>query len=328
MAQRLITPVLVKEFRSQLRGSRAALLLTIYVGLALIAMRLVYGAIVGRIDSGSPIFSAEIGQALFIGLAMTVQTLTVFLAPAATVQAVSNEHERRTYDLLLSTPISATQLLLGKLIAGLCFVLLLACANVPLFSIVLLFGGVSGSDLVRVIAVFTITAITGGMLGLFCSVITRQTYSATLLCYALLVAVIAGTIFAANLYSATNASLAPPPSYVVGNPLTAMATALGRNRPPEIITADSLQPLAVINLLNRGTIAGGVNREVLPIYRATGAVYGAVCLLLFWLCLHLVQPLRRWRLGQADAVMLGLSLLYALGLWLSRAWWLEGLSRS
>jgi hypothetical protein len=42
-------PVLLNDLRMQLRGSRAALLLTVYVGLGLIAMRLVYNTVAGNL---------------------------------------------------------------------------------------------------------------------------------------------------------------------------------------------------------------------------------------------------------------------------------------
>lgn len=325
MQQLLIMPMLVKEFRAQLRGSRAALLITVYVGLALIAMRLVYNSVAANLASGPPIFNAQIGQAMFIGLSLTVQALTIFLAPATTVNSISSEYERRTFDLLLATPIAATQVLLGKLITALAFLFLLLLTVVPLFSIVVLFGGVGAADILRVLGTLLATAVMGCMIGLICSIITRQTYSATLLCYALLVALIGGTLFAANLYSITHSARPAPPAYVVANPLTAVAAALGRTRPPEIVGSETLQPLVILSLLTQGTVIQlGGQRAVLPIYRATGVLYGAISLLLFWISLHAVQPRHRWRAGRSDLIMAGLVLAYGLFVWLSRDWWLAG----
>jgi ABC-type transport system involved in multi-copper enzyme maturation permease subunit len=319
-------PVLIKEFRSQMRGSRAALLITLYVGLALIAMRLVYNAVAGAVDTGPPIFNAQIGQAMFIGLSLAVQTLTIFLAPATTVNSISNEHERRTFELLLATPIAATQVLLGKLIAALAFLLVLLLGVVPLFSIVLLFGGVGIVDIIRVLATVLATAVMGCMLGLLCSVVTRQTYSATLLCYAVLVAVVGGTLFAANLYSITHSAQPAPPTYVVANPLTAVASALGRTTPPQVLGSETLQPLVILSLLTQGTISQvRSERIVLPLYRTMGMLYGALSLILFWISLHVVQPQNRWRWSRADSITLGFLIAYSLIAWLSRDWWLAGL---
>lgn len=322
----MLMPVLIKEFRTQLRGSRAALLITLYVGLALIGMRLVYNSVAGQVGLGPPIFSAQIGQAMFIGLALAVQALTVFLAPATTVNSISSEHERRTYELLQATPLSSTQLLLGKLVAGLSFILLLQLATLPLFSVIVLFGGVGLSDIARVLAVVLGTAVMGAALGVLCSAIARQTYSATLLCYAVLVAVIGGTLFAANLWSQTNGNAGAPPSYVVSNPLAAIGSALGRTRPPEVVSSETLRPLVVLSLLTQGTVAPvGGERVVLPLYRATLTLYGMLTLLIVWACLHLVKPKGQRGLSRADAVLLGLVLAYALLVYLARDWWGAGL---
>ncbi|NJN19433.1 MAG: ABC transporter permease subunit [Oscillochloris sp.] len=322
-----LMPVLIKELRTQLRGSRAALLITLYVGLALIAMRLIYNSVAGQIGVGPPIFSAQIGQSIFIGLALAVQTLTIFLAPATTINSISSEYERRTYEMLQATPLTATQLLVGKLLSGVAFTVLMLFAALPLFSIIVLFGGVGIADIVRVVAVVLATAVAGGALGLLCSAITRQTYSATLLCYALLVALIGGTLLVANLWTQTNGNAPAPPNYVFTNPLTAIASALGRTRPPEIVSSETLRPLVLLSLLSQGTVtieAG--ERVVLPMYRATLVVYGALTIGFIWICLHLLQPKGQRRLVRTDAVFLAVALAYSLIVSLARPWWLAGLA--
>lgn len=321
-----LMPILFKEFRTQLRGNRAALLLTLYVGLLLIALGLLYRSVVGQVDFGAPLVSAQIGQALFTGLALATQGLTIYLAPATTVNAISGEHERRTFDMLLKTPLSASQVLLGKLLAALAFVLLLLVAALPLFSVVVLFGGVEMWDISRVLVTVLLSAIMGSLLGLFCSVVTRQTYAATLICYAILTAVIGGTLFAANLWSITHSMQPAPPEYVLINPLSAIASALASARPPEVITTGTLRPLAMLSLLTQGTlIRSGSDITVLPLYRATWLLYGGITLLLFWASLYGVQPRRRWRVSRIDALLLLLFLGYLGIAWLSRTWWLAGL---
>lgn len=317
-----LTTVLLKELRAALRGSRAALLITVYVGLSLIAMRIVYGAVTDQVGAGAPIFSAQVGQAVFIGLTLAVQGLTLFLAPATTVNSVSGEYERRTFELLAATPVTPAQLLAGKLLLGLAFVLLLIVAALPLFSVVMLFGGVAVIDIARALAVVLGTAVAGAVLGLFCSALARQTYTATLLCYALLVALVGGTLLAANFWSLTHAMQPAPPSYIAANPLAAIGSALARTRPPEAVSPSTLRPIAALSLLTQGVVADIQGERVtLPLYRATLVIYGAASLLLFWASLHLVQARRRLALGPADAVLLGLCLAYALAAWLTRGWW-------
>ncbi|NJL34693.1 MAG: ABC transporter permease subunit [Chloroflexaceae bacterium] len=147
MINMLSWPIVSKELRTQMRGSRPAVLLSIYIGLLLLALLWLYNAVVEQVNLGSPLVSAQIGQVLFIGLTIAVQTLLVFLAPATSVNSISSEHERYTFDILMATPLAAVQILLAKLLVALAFVgLLLVCA-LPLFSMVVLFGGVELADL-------------------------------------------------------------------------------------------------------------------------------------------------------------------------------------
>ncbi|MBX0331493.1 ABC transporter permease [Oscillochloris sp. ZM17-4] len=318
----LFGPMLFKELATQLRGSRAALMITIYVGLILIAVRLLYGMIISQLDYGTPLISAQIGQLLFIGVSLLVQSLMVFLAPATTVHAISREHERGTFELLMSTPISAIQLIGGKLIAAMAFLLLLLLAATPVFSLVLLFGGVMLSDLARVLLITLATAFLGGTFGLCCSAITRQTANATLLCYAVLISVVMGTLFAANVWSLINGLTAAPQALGAINPLSAMATALAPVRPPTTTLTGGFRPLMLLGLLSQGLISTTAS-DIAPTYRVTVLLYGALSILLFWATLVAVRP--RLRLTRDDGMMLAALLAYGLATYLLRGWWTPGI---
>lgn len=320
-------PVLFKEFAVQMRGSRAALLIGVYVGLAIIAARLLYGAVTGQLDRGTPLLSAQIGQVIFVGLSLGLQALMVFLAPATTVNAISGEHERGTFGMLLTTPLTPIQLVAGKLVAALAFLLVLLAAALPVFGVVALFGGVEPQDMLRVGAVLLVTAVMGCVFGLFCSAVTRQTYSATLLCYALLVSLIGGTLFAANVWSLVNSLTAAPPWMLAANPLSAMASALQPARPPASSLTGGLRPLTLLNLLTSGAIGSGSPDGGAPLHRATAVIYALASLLMFWASLHLVTPLRRWRLRTVDAALLLLLLGVLVLAYGAGGWWLPGLVR-
>ncbi|HMQ32893.1 MAG TPA: ABC transporter permease subunit [Chloroflexaceae bacterium] len=320
-------PILFKEFAVQMRGSRAALLIAVYVGLAIVAARLIYGLVAGELDRGAPLVAAQIGQVLFIGLSMGLQALLVFLAPATTVNAISGEHERGTYQLLLTTPVTPLQLVAGKLAAALAFLLLLLLAALPVFAVVVLFGGITAAEILRVAGTLVVTAVAGCAFGLLCSAVTRQTYSATLLCYALLVSLVGGSLFAANVWSLVNGLTAAPPWLLVANPLSAMASALSPTRPPSTSLTGGLRPLALLNLLTSGALGGGAGSSAAPLYRATAVLYAIASLLIFWATLHVVAPLRRWRPTIVDAALLVLLLGCLVLAYGARAWWLPGLVR-
>jgi ABC-type transport system involved in multi-copper enzyme maturation permease subunit len=317
--------VLFKEFKVFMRGSRAALILTIYVGLATIAARLLTSAVLEQLDRGAPLLSAQIGQVLFIGLSLGLQALTVFLSPAITLNAISHEYERGAFEMLLVTPVPPLQFVIGKLTTGLAFLLLLQLAVAPVCAVVTLFGGVTVADIARVAGILMITMLAGSVFGLFCSALTRQTYSAVLLCYAVLFMLIGGTLFAASVWSLVNGMQLAPPVFVVANPLSAMGAALSEAQPPVVSFTGGLRPLALLIPLTRGVANLGDLSDAVPLYRATAVLYAGVSLLLLWATIHLALPRRRWRLTTVDAAM---ALLLLGGVVLAygfRHWWLAGL---
>lgn len=320
-----VGPMLFKEFAVRMRGSRSALLIGLYVALAVIAARLLYGAIIGQLDVGAPLLSAQIGQVIFIGLSLGLQVLTVFLAPAAALNAISSEYERGTADLLLTTPLSPIQFVTGKLVSALAFTLLLLIAALPIFAVVVLFGGVSADDLLRVGITLLVTAMTGCLFGLACSALTRQTYTATLICYALLVTLIGGTLFAANVWSLVNGMRVPPPTLIVANPISAMASALVPTQPPAVSFTGGLRPLVLLSLMSRGMIETGALSGPVPLHRASVVLYLGLALLLFWTSLRLAPPRRSWRITTIDVALLLILLGYLVMVYGAREWWLPGL---
>jgi len=64
------------------------------------------------------------------------------LAPLFMAGAIASEQSGKTYNILLTTPLSNLQIVLGSLAGRLFFVLGLLLSGLPLFAVVLVFGGV------------------------------------------------------------------------------------------------------------------------------------------------------------------------------------------
>lgn len=170
--------VLGKELTTRMRGRRAALIVTGYITL-LAAVSLI--VLTSSAAPRSYDDSAALGQNLFIGLASLQMTLIVFITPASTADAISGERQRQTLDLLLVTRLSSLAIVLGKLLAGLAFDLLLILCSLPLFSLVFLFGGVSPMQLISMFVTFLVVTVMLGSLALFISTVTRRSGSAIIL---------------------------------------------------------------------------------------------------------------------------------------------------
>ena len=179
-------PVVLKELRGRMRGARAFIVLTIYLGLLGAFSSLIYVAVSesatrvsGQVNVG------EIGRTLFGGVVAIEMLLVSFIAPAFTSGAISGEREHQTYDLLRTTLLPSHSLVWGKLVSAMSFVLLLLLAAIPLQSIAFFFGGVAETEVILSFVILTATALLFSTIGLYFSVRSNRTLSASVLTYAL-----------------------------------------------------------------------------------------------------------------------------------------------
>jgi ABC-type transport system involved in multi-copper enzyme maturation permease subunit len=190
--------IMVKELRSRMRGRRAFILLTIYLGLLALIAYGVYLITAPSADSGfgglgAANASARVGQAIFIILSIFQLILICFIAPAATAGQISLEREKQTLDLLISTPMRPGAIIIGKLAAALAYVVLMIVAAVPITAIVLMYGGATVGDIVRQQVVLLAVAAGLGAVGLFYSALLKRTQAATVLTYITVLAMTLGT---------------------------------------------------------------------------------------------------------------------------------------
>jgi len=85
--------------------------------------------------------------------------LICLLTPIFMAGAIAQEANPRTWDILLTTPLNAMQIVLGNLFGRLFFVLALLLSTLPLFSITQYFGGVPGRSIFTSYAIATSSAL-------------------------------------------------------------------------------------------------------------------------------------------------------------------------
>ena len=67
----------------------------------------------------------------------------MFIVPAVTASSISGERERQTLDLMLTTRMSAGQIVGGKLLSALSTLLLLILSSFPAVAMVFVYGGIT-----------------------------------------------------------------------------------------------------------------------------------------------------------------------------------------
>ncbi len=101
-----------------------------------------------------------------------------FLAPVFTATAITQEKDSQTYSILLTTPLSNAQIVLGSLMSRLYFVIVLLLAGLPIFCVMMLYGGVTVREILLSFGIAGSTAALTGSLAIALSVIkvgTRRT---------------------------------------------------------------------------------------------------------------------------------------------------------
>lgn len=185
-------PVVLKELRGRMRGARAAIVITIYLGLMGLFTTLLYLAYTASSANVYGPGSQIAGKIVFAGLVGIELFLVCFIAPSFTAGSISGERERQTYELLRTTLLPARSLVLGKLTSALSFIVLLLMAAVPLQSLAFLLGGVAPEEVMLSLVILVVTALASGSAGIFFSAVMRRTLGASVMTYGLALMAVLG----------------------------------------------------------------------------------------------------------------------------------------
>jgi ABC-type transport system involved in multi-copper enzyme maturation permease subunit len=161
----LIGPVFERELAIAPRRARLFIQRTAYAGVLFAVMCTAWLVLTGTQLLSNIGDMAKFGSILFQLLAPLQLAMLVFFAALSTASAVAHEKERKTLVLLLLTRLNNSELVLGKLMASLVNVLTMLLTGLPIFAFMLLFGGVSLQQILRVLAITLATSLVSGSLG-------------------------------------------------------------------------------------------------------------------------------------------------------------------
>lgn len=143
-----------------------------YLGLllCLVVFNLLFGGFAG---APSLVEIAKAGTAVFGLISYGQVILVCLLAPLFMAGAISAEQSGKTFDILLTTPMSNLQVVLGSLLGRLFFIWSLLLSGLPFFSVLLVFGGVPVSSVFVSFAVAALAALVVGSVAVALSVTRR-----------------------------------------------------------------------------------------------------------------------------------------------------------
>lgn len=172
-------PVLTRELLVTLRSPRAFILQFLYI--------LALGALVffqwPSDETGGHMVNPARARRLFDIFFLGQFFLVSLMAPTFAAGSITGEKERKTYELLLASPLRPGTILVGKLLSSLSYLVILIISSLPLMILCYLLGGLLLSEIMRSYLVLILAAGTFGLLSVACSSYFRRTSSALVVSY-------------------------------------------------------------------------------------------------------------------------------------------------
>ena len=172
-------PVLSRELLVNLRSNRSFLLQLGYIVLLGAAVYFRWPDGVGTARRVGPEQAQLLFELFFLGQFF----LVALVAPTFASGSITGEKERKTYEMLLASPLEPMTILVGKLLSSLSFLILLIISSLPLMILCYLLGGILLSEVVRAYLVLILAAGTFGLLSVACSSFFSRTSSALVVSY-------------------------------------------------------------------------------------------------------------------------------------------------
>lgn len=162
-------PILVRVVYAAGRRLRHLWMRTAYLGI--LAAIVIIGVLVMQSGESSLADLAKNATQVFNIVAQVQLLMVCILAPLFTAAAITQEKDSQTFNILLSTPLSNGQIVFGALLSRLYFVFMLLIAGIPLFCIMMVYGGVTGEEIAMSISLAGATALLTGSMAISISVI-------------------------------------------------------------------------------------------------------------------------------------------------------------
>ncbi|MCY2951240.1 MAG: ABC transporter permease subunit [Planctomycetota bacterium] len=171
-------PILLRVITAGGKRKRDLIIRCAYLGvLLLLVIFLLLGSASSLANASLAQLSMQSAE-IFWWMSYVQLGLVALLAPVFTASAITQEKDSQTYDILLTTPLTNGQIVLGSLLSRLFFVIALLISGIPIFSITQMFGGVAIRDIVLSFLIAASTAFVTGALAMAVAVFkvgTRRT---------------------------------------------------------------------------------------------------------------------------------------------------------
>jgi ABC-type transport system involved in multi-copper enzyme maturation permease subunit len=183
-------PVLQRELLVNLRTHRAFLLLAIYQ-ILLAGVVLLAWPTDERLDlTTNPPSAKKLVDLFFLGQ----YVIASLMAPSFAAGTITGEKERKTYEMLLASPLRPAAIVIGKMVASLTHLGMLILASLPIIVLCLPLGGVSVYEVLAAYLGLIVSVILFGAIGVLCSSYFSRTSSSLVVSYLIILPMVMGSV--------------------------------------------------------------------------------------------------------------------------------------
>ena len=163
-----LNPIVVRESRARWRGNRAFLLAFFYAAVLAAGMWWKYYDLGAHHQNSNDewVLAAQYGHELFWTISLLQAVIWLLIAPALTSSSITVERESGLLPAMLLSKMTPSQIVIGKWVSALSFLLLLIVVALPVTAICFLLGGVSQNEFIGSLAIQIATALFGAAMGL------------------------------------------------------------------------------------------------------------------------------------------------------------------
>ena len=175
-------PVLQRELLVNLRTKKAFALLGLYQLLLGVVVFLAWPRETQLDLSVEPQEARQLVDLFFLGQ----YVLASLMAPSFAAGTITGEKERKTYEMLLASPLRPGAIVFGKLVASLSHLGVLIFSSLPIVMLCLPLGGVSLYEVLAAYLGLIVSVITFGAIGVACSSYFKRTAASLVVSYLLI----------------------------------------------------------------------------------------------------------------------------------------------
>ncbi len=175
-------PVLQRELLVNLRMPRGFVLLFLYQALLATVVYFAWPQD-SRLDlTENPSDARKLVDMFFLGQYI----LASMMAPSFAAGTITGEKERKTYEMLLASPLRPAAIVIGKMVASLTHLGVLVFASLPIVMLCLPLGGVSLYEVLAAYLGLIVSVITFGAISVACSSFFKRTSASLVVSYLLI----------------------------------------------------------------------------------------------------------------------------------------------